>query len=118
MAQPLYEKYGGFSAIGKIVLDFYGRALDSEVIGHHFEDVDMARLMDHQTKFVSTLLGGPVSFTDERLRQVHGPLAISAREFEAMTALFKETLKDHGFSATDAASVAAEFERRRGLILG
>lgn len=118
MAQPLYEKYGGFAAVGKIVLDFYGRALDSDVIGHHFEHVDMARLMDHQTKFVSTLLGGPVSFTDERLRQVHGPLAISAAEFEAMTALFEETLRDHGFSAADAASVAAEFERRRSLIVG
>ncbi len=117
MAQSLYEKYGGFAAAGRIVLDFYERALDSEEVGHHFDGVDMARLIDHQTKFIAFLLGGPAHFTDDRLRAAHRGLGVTGEEFAAMSALLGETLADHGVSPEDAAVVLQGFEARRGLVV-
>lgn len=53
VVSSLFEKYGGFAAISKIVMDFYGRVLDSDEIGHFFDDVEMGRQIDHQTKFIA-----------------------------------------------------------------
>ncbi|MEM7522490.1 MAG: group 1 truncated hemoglobin [Pseudomonadota bacterium] len=117
MAQTMFEKYGGFAAVSRIVLDFYERALDSDAIGEYFEDVDMKKLVDHQTKFVSSLLGGPASYTDERLKQIHAHLEISDDEFREMKDVFAETLSDHGMSAEDTAVVVAGVEARRAFIV-
>ena len=53
--QTLFEKYGGFSSVSKVVLAFYDTLLDSDDIGPFFDDIDMSRMVDHQTKFVASL---------------------------------------------------------------
>ena len=63
MSDTLYQKYGGFGAISRVVIDFYDRLLDSETVGDYFDNVDMKRLIDHQTKFIAYLLGGPADYT-------------------------------------------------------
>lgn len=117
MAQSLYEKYGGFGAISKVVMDFYDRLLDSDQVGPFFDDVDMKRLIDHQTKFVASLLGGPAEFAEERLEQAHRTLNIGGDDFDEMKRLLDETLADHGFAAEDRAAVVGEIEARRGVIV-
>ena len=117
MAQTLYDKYGGFSTVSRIVLDFYERALDSDQIGDYFEDVDMAKLMDHQTKFVSSLLGGPASYSNDHLRQIHLDLRIGDDDFTEMADVLSETLIDHGMSREDAAEVVKAIEARRAFIV-
>ena len=117
MAQTLYEKYGGFAAVSRIVLDFYERALDSDRIGDYFEDVDMTKLIDHQTKFVSSLLGGPASYSNDHLRQIHLDLRIGDDDFTEMSEVLSETLIDHGISREDAAIVVQEIEARRAYIV-
>jgi hemoglobin len=117
MAASLFQKYGGFAAISRIVLSFYDKALDSDQIGGYFEDVDMKRLVDHQTKFVSSLLGGPAAYTNERLRQMHQHLGISDADFDEMRTLLAEALIEHGFATTDRDAVVAEIEARRSVIV-
>lgn len=117
MAQTLYDKYGGFSTVSRIVLDFYERALDSDQIGDYFEDVDMAKLMDHQTKFVASLLGGPASYSNDHLRQIHLDLRIGDDDFTEMAEVLSETLIDHGMSRDDTADVIKAIEARRAFIV-
>jgi len=62
MASTLFDKYGGFGTVSKIAMDFYEATLESDQVGDYFHDIDMAKLNDHQTKFVSSLIGGPASF--------------------------------------------------------
>ncbi|MEM6440652.1 MAG: group 1 truncated hemoglobin [Pseudomonadota bacterium] len=81
MSQTLFQKYGGFAAVSRIVMTFYDKALDSDQIGDYFEGVEMARLVDHQTKFIASLLGGPAAYTDRQLGQLHHHLAISQADF-------------------------------------
>ena len=115
--RTLFEKYGGFSQVSKIVLSFYDTLLDNDEIGPFFDDVDMSRIVDHQTKFISSLLGGPASYTDNQLRQLHSHLAISDAHFDELETILRGTLLDHGMEADDVEVVIAEFGKRRPLIV-
>ncbi|MBY6065492.1 group 1 truncated hemoglobin [Leisingera aquaemixtae] len=117
MPQTIYEKYGGFSAISRVVMTFYELALDSDQIGDYFADVDMARLIDHQTKFISSLLGGPASFSDDRLEAVHRALGISHEDFDEMGTLLKEALEQHGLSEPDIRTTLSAIESKRSIIV-
>lgn len=117
MEQTLFAKYGGFANISKIVLELYDRLLDDDDVGPFFEDVDMARVVDHQTKFISSLLGGPASYSDDQIRKMHGHLTIHGRQFDALEEILAGTLRDHGVEEDDVAAVIAAFEARRGLIV-
>ncbi|MCZ6483168.1 MAG: group 1 truncated hemoglobin [Alphaproteobacteria bacterium] len=117
MASSLFQKYGGFAAISRVVLTFYDKVLDSDQIGDFFEEIDMKRLVDHQTKFISSLLGGPASFADERLKHIHANLDISNQDFDEMAKLLAEALQEHGFEPADCCTVVYEIEARRSYIV-
>lgn len=113
----LFERCGGFAFLSKVVMDFYDRVLDHDTLGAYFADIDMRALVDHQTKFMATVTGGPASYTDEALRAVHARLRIDADSFDAMLALLRETLQDHDLADQDVAAVVGEFRRRRPAIV-
>ena len=115
--QSLFEKYGGFSRISRVVLSFYDTLLDSDDIGPFFDDIDMSRMVDHQTKFIASLLGGPASYTDNQLRQLHSHLPIEDDHFDELKTVLAATLKDHEFADADITAVLQEFENRRSLIV-
>lgn len=117
MEQTLFQKYGGFSAISRLVLDLYDRLLDDDEVGPFFDEVEMSRIVDHQTKFVSSLLGGPASYTDDQIARMHGHLDIGDAHFERLKEILAETLADHGFAEEDVAAVTGAFEARRRLVV-
>ncbi|MCH5376558.1 MAG: group 1 truncated hemoglobin, partial [Planctomycetes bacterium] len=80
-------------------------------------DVDMPRLIDHQTKFVASLMGGPTSISDERLKAVHRNLNISHADFDAITLLLREALAAHGVTEPDIDITLAEVEAKRAIIV-
>jgi hemoglobin len=113
----MLERYGGFTVLSRIVMDFYDRAIESDTLGPYFEDIDMRRLVDHQTKFVAFLMGGPASYSDQALHQIHAPLHIDDVAFAEMVVVFSETLEDHGIQDDDVQAVVDGLERRRPLII-
>ena len=116
--QTLFDKYGGFSKVSRIVLAFYDTLLDSDNIGPFFDDIDMSRMVDHQTKFVASLLGGPASYTDNQLSQLHSHLDIKDTHFDELKEVLSDTLTDFGVEPNDVVLVLQEFENRRKLIVG
>jgi hemoglobin len=117
VAQTPYEKYGGFSTVSKIVMTLYDKLLDDDDVGPFFDDVDMPRLIDHQTKFVSSLMGGPASFTDIHIANAHRGLVIEDLHFDRLKALIAETLDEFGVEQADADTVLGAFEARRDLLI-
>lgn len=115
--QSMYERHGGFSTVRRVVSDFYDRVLDSDDLAHYFAHTDMKRQIDHQTKFVSFLLGGPTSYSDEHIERVHARLKITLPDFDLMVATMCETLEDHDFTDTEVADVEQELRRRESLIV-
>lgn len=117
MANTLFEKYGGFGGVSRLTMSFYELVIDDDLVGHHFDDTDLARLVDHQTRFLSSLLGGPASYSDAHLAEVHRRLAITHAEFDRLVGLICEALDAHGFTAADRDAVRKAFEGRRAVIV-
>lgn len=117
MEKTLYEKYGGFSVVSRIVLDLYDRLLDDDDVGPFFDNVEMGRIVDHQTKFVSSLMGGPASYNDDQIRRMHNHLTISDLHFDRLSAILAETLNDHGLSDEDVQAIVDAFQSRRNLVV-
>ena len=97
-------------------MTLYDKLLDDDDVGPFFDDVDMPRLIDHQTKFVSSLMGGPASFTDTHIANAHKHLTILDAHFDRLKDLIVETLNEFGVDPEDADAVLAAFESRRGLL--
>ncbi|MGI9402294.1 MAG: group I truncated hemoglobin [Rhizobiaceae bacterium] len=116
--QSLFDKYGGFSNISKVVMTFYDAVLDSDEIGPFFDDIDMAKMVDHQTKFVASLLGGPAAYTDGQLRTMHARLDITHDHFDELLVILREALEKHGVEDNDILAVVSEYEQRRSVIVG
>lgn len=117
MARSVFEKLGGFSAVSGIVMEFYERVLDSDIVGDFFENTDMTKMIDHQTKFISSLLGGPASFTDEQLHQAHQGLEINDAQFQEVCHILEQTLADKGISEEHRQLVAQQFKARKMFIV-
>lgn len=117
MTLTVYEKNGGFAQVRRVVSEFYDRALDSPLLVHHFEGVDMKRLIEHQTRFFSFLMGGPAVYTDEHLQHVHRRLQITLEEFDEMVELLTETLEDYDFDPDDIALVGEQLRKREPVIV-
>lgn len=117
MPQTVFERYGGFAFVRKVVSAFYDKVVDSPELQHYFVNVEMSRLIDHQTKFVAQMMQGPASFTDEQLRRVHQPLGIGSAEFREITELLCETLEDFDFDPADVAFIRAQVVRREPFIV-
>lgn len=117
MAQTIFERNGGFAKIRKVVSAFYEKVLDSDKLQRYFTDIDMRVLIDHQTKFVASVMGGPAAFSDDVLRRVHEPLGISHDDFVEMSALLSEALEESGFDQADVDYVIKEIDKREPLIV-
>lgn len=117
MPGSTFEKYGGFSAVSRVVMTFYELVLDSDAVGHHFDDIDMPRLIDHQTKFISSLMGGPAAMSDERLKAVHNTVPITDKDFDEIGKLLAEAMTQHRMSDEDIDQVVASIEAKRSLIV-
>lgn len=117
MPQSIFERYGGFSSIRRVVSDFYDNVLDSD-LAHYFADVEMRRLIEHQTSFISFLTGGPgTNYADAMLQHVHEQLAITPEDFDLMMRVLRRSLTKHGFETEDVDVVLERFAGRRALIV-
>ena len=117
MATTVFERCGGFATVRKVLSDFYDKMLDSPTLSSYFENVDMRRLVDHQTKFVSSIMGGPASFSDDHLRRAHAKLGLSRAELLEMAELLRETLEDFDLEPADIDHVCGEIMKRESLIV-
>ncbi len=117
MEKTLFDKYGGFSTVSKVVLTLYDRLLEDDDVGPFFDDVDLPRLIDHQTKFVSSLMGGPASFTDDHIERAHRGMQIEDHQFDRLKEIVAEVLTDFDVEDPDIAAILGEFEARRALLI-
>jgi hemoglobin len=117
MKRSIFERYGGFSKVSRVVMSFYDKILDSPVTSPYFANTDMKRLIDHQTKFIASMMGGPASYTNEHLERVHAHLGITEPAFYDAMELLKETLEDFDFDDDDVQQVADEMLSRKNYII-
>jgi len=117
MRQTIFERCGGFSIVSKVVMSFYDKVLDSPATSPFFSNVDMKRLIDHQTKFFAALMGGPASYTNDHLEKVHARLHITESAFMEALVLMKDTLEEFDFLDEDIRLVQDAMMSRKNYIV-
>ena len=113
----LFDKYGGFSTVSQIVRQFYRDVLASPNLKPYFQGVDMAVLIDHQTKFISHALGGPAQYTGRTLQGGHQHLKIKNAHFDEVAEILQDTLEDAGMSDEDVKTVMGIVGSTRSAIV-
>jgi len=114
----LFDKYGGVPTVSRIVSKFYREALARPSLQPYFEGVDMRRLIDHQVKFISHVLGQPASIYEGRtLSAAHGGLRITGEAFGEVAQILKHTLLDAGMDSADVDRVMATVAGARESIV-
>jgi hemoglobin len=117
MKRTIFERYGGFARISRLVMSFYDKVIDSPLTSPYFSNTDMKRLIDHQTKFIASMMGGPASYTNEHLERVHAHLGITEPAFLETVELLKETMEDFDFESEDMQFVEDEMMSRKNFIV-
>jgi hemoglobin len=117
MTRSILDRYGGFPFLSRVVMAFYDKVLDSDVLAPFFEDVDMRRLIDHQTKFIAFLMGGPASYTNDHIAHTHAHLGIDRPAFEVMIGTMRETLEDFDMDQGDISQVVNELRARAPWVI-
>lgn len=113
----LFEKYGGYPTFSAIVQDFYRSLLDTPELAGYFAGTDMNRLMQHQTDFLATALGGPSKYTGRALAAAHSRLNITGAHFNLVAELLTEALEDAGVEEADVATIIGVVAGTRGDIV-
>lgn len=102
MEQSLYEKIGGEEAIGKVVDYFYSElVLKDDKVNHFFENTDMEKQREHQTKFISFALGGPNDYSGQSMAKAHEGMNLQPEHFEAIEKHLHDALTHFGVNESD-----------------
>lgn len=117
VSRSLYDKIGGFGAVSSIVLNFYGKVLESKSLAPYFAQVDMQKLIDHQTQFICALLGGPANLSDEHIRTLHRPASITQDAFDEAVMLFEQALQEASIQSADIEAAVRLFEAKRSYVV-
>lgn len=117
MSQSIFERYGGFANVSRVVTSFYEKIISSPMTSPYFSNTDMKRLIDHQTKFIASMMGGPASYTNDHLERVHAELGITETAFLEAVDMLKETLEDFNFTDDDIVQVETEVMSRKNYIV-
>ena len=117
VSKTTFERLGGFARVRLIVSDFYEKVLESPRLARHFANTDMRRLIDHQTKFMAAIMGGPAAFSDEQMARAHLRLGITPEEFDELAGLLRETLEDVEVPPLDIERLCAEVAGMRRLVV-
>lgn len=117
MKQSIFERYGGFARVSRMVMSFYEKMLSSPLTSPYFAGTNMKRLIDHQTKFIASMMGGPASYTNEHIERVHAHLGITEAAFNESLELLTETLEDHDMADSDVKQVEYEMLSRKNFVV-
>ena len=82
-----------------------------------FDDVELPKLIDHQTKFISSLMGGPAAFSDDHIARAHSHMTIENHHFDRLKEIVGTTLTDFSIAPEDVDMILAGFEKRRALLV-
>lgn len=113
----LFEKYGGFATVSKLVSELYDELIENQITAPYFDRSDLRDLMDHQVKFLSQALGGPEQYTGRAMNAAHTGLKISQQAFVEVAKTVQMVLEDNGVEEEDVASIMAILASLEGDIV-
>ncbi len=103
--KSLYEKFGGHDGIGAVVDTFYDYMMADDEVNYFFSETNMKKQRQHQTNFISFVLGGPQKYDGKNMRDAHAHMKLTDKEFNIVAKHLTEALKKHGVGDEDIEGV-------------
>ena len=113
----LFEKYGGFAALYPLVGEFYDAVLESDIVSYIFEPISMDALIEHQTKFLAVIMGGPGEYNDDKLKSAHGKFKITETEWNEVVEILINTLSNFEVEEYDIEILTNLINSKKTLIV-
>lgn len=101
----LFEKIGGQERIGQMVEDFYSNIMKDDSLSSFFNNIDMDKQKNHQTNFLSFVMGGPNQYTGRTLARAHEGLNTTGEHFNSIVSHLRTTMERHQMSKEEINSV-------------
>ncbi len=115
----VYDLLGGDrQALRSVTSAFYQRVLADDMLGAHFDGVDMDRQSVMLAEFLAMAFGGPHAYAGRDLRTAHAELTgLTDAHFDRVVAYLADTLRAYGVADGDVATARAVAETVRGDVL-
>lgn len=113
----LFDKYGGFATVSKLVSDLYDELIENQITAPYFDRADLKSLMDHQVKFLSQTLGGPEQYDGRAMSAAHTGLKISEAAFVEVAKTVQFVLEDNGVEDDDVSTIMSILAGLKGDIV-
>lgn len=97
----LYERIGGEAAVQATVDKLYEKILADRLLSPFFEHIDMKRLRNSQTAFVTFAFGGPNHYSGRGMRNAHAKAVesgLSDAHFDAVAGHLTAAMAELGVS--------------------
>ena len=86
-------------------------------MSYMFDSVDMAELIEHQTKFIAVVMGGPGKYDDQSLKAAHSELDINDAEWDEIVRILIETLRSFHIEENDIATLVDLIAAKKPVIV-
>lgn len=116
MSETMLEKYGR-GKLTQIVSSFYGNVLRSPRLAPYFADASIVGLIEHQSRFLAMVMGGPPAHTHAELESAHLQLDIAEADFDEMLRLLAKNLDSYDVDPEDIAEVIARYRETQMSIV-
>lgn len=116
MAENLIEKYGRLKT-HEVVAQFYDAVLASPRLSLYFDGIDIRGLVDHQTAFLRSVMGGPNAHTALEIAGAHRGMGITEDDFEEMIGLLVRSLERHEIEPEDIAIIEGRYRRYQEAVV-
>lgn len=114
----LYELLGGQTAVEAVVDEFYKRILQDERVAHYFTHLDMEQQRNHQTAFMSSVVGGPQLYAGRSMAEAHAHLKLSKADFDAVAGHLVAALERFSVPQVHIDTVMSSIARLEREIVG
>jgi len=101
----LYDKYGGMETVSLIVHKFYKKIQESTLLKPYFLGIDFDRLIDHQVKFFSYVMGGVDGYNMSNFKNAHFRFKITDEAFAEVINILRNTLEEFSVEKNDINSI-------------
>lgn len=99
----LYDKYGGTTAVIKVVQEFSTSLLTHPSVRHYFDSMPTTRVAALNLELVAFALGKPATnYSATQQRPGYASLKLSLHAYEEIISILRSTLLNRGFQSRDA----------------
>lgn len=107
----IYEDLGGMDAITSIVEQMYEHILADERLAPYFDESNVESLINHQSRFIAMIAGGPEYH--EHIAETHAHMNLRDEHFDAVLAYFHAALADHGVADEHSHQLNSQLQQYR-----